>query len=588
MDVGGWLRSLGLDQYEAKFRENKIDADVLPQLTADDLKDIGVLAVGDRRRLLAAIAALCGPTPSANAPASSPTTAPAKRLETSAERRPITVMFCDLVGSTGLAARLDAEDWRNLVGAYLDEASDAVTGVGGHVLKKLGDGLMALFGYPQAQENDAERAVRAALAIQRALAGLNARNARAGAPELSARIGIECGSVVVDAAGEVFGDAPNVAARVQAAAEPGTVLVTASVLRQTAGLFVVEDKGAQELKGLPQPVTLYRIVRASGGGRRGGSRALTTLVGREDELALLMRRWSRAVQGEGQFVQIVGEPGLGKSRLIDEFRAKLTETPHTWVEWASSQLLQNTPLHPIAEWGRQRFGGPDIPGEQRFADLESTLAVVGLDASEAATLLAPLFDIPAPAAVALAPEEFRRRQLAAIVAWYLAGARTQSAALAIEDLHWADPTSLDLLRALVERGGQAPLMILATARPEFRAPWTMRSHHSVISLAPLDRAQVRRMVREIAASHALPADVVEGVGERTGGVPLFIEEVTRLLVERGKGGGAQTIPPTLQQSLAARLDRLGAAREVAQIGAVLGREFSYALLDAVAGFDQAA
>ena len=254
MDVGGWLRSLGLGQYEANFRDNKIDADVLPQLTADDLKDIGVSAVGDRRRLLAAIAALSGPTPSANAPASSPKPAPGKGLEISAERRPITVMFCDLVGSTSLAARLDAEDWRNLVGAYLDEASAAVTGLGGHVLKKLGDGLMALFGYPQAQENDAERAVRAALAIQRALADLNARNARPGAPELSARIGLECGSVVVDAAGEVFGEAPNVAARVQAAAEPGTVLVTASVQRQTAGLFVVEDKGAHELKGVPAPV----------------------------------------------------------------------------------------------------------------------------------------------------------------------------------------------------------------------------------------------------------------------------------------------------------------------------------------------
>ncbi len=247
MDVGGWLRSLGLGQYEANFRDNKIDADVLPQLTADDLKDIGVSAVGDRRRLLAAIAALSGPTPSANAPA------PAKRLEISAERRPITVMFCDLVGSTSLAARMDAEDWRNLVGAYLDAASAAVTGLGGHVLKKLGDGLMALFGYPRAQENDAERAVRAALAIQRALADLNARNARSGAPELSARIGSETGPVVVDAAGEVFGEAPNVAARVQAAAEPGTVLVTASVQRQTAGLFVAEDRGAHELKGVPSP-----------------------------------------------------------------------------------------------------------------------------------------------------------------------------------------------------------------------------------------------------------------------------------------------------------------------------------------------
>ena len=259
-----------------------------------------------------------------------------------------------------------------------------------------------------------------------------------------------------------------------------------------------------QLKGVPEPVTLYRIVRASGGGRRGGSRALTPLVGREDELALLMRRWERAVQGEGQFVQIVGEPGLGKSRLIEEFRAKLAETPHTWVEWASSQLLQNTPLHPIAEWGRQRFGGADVPGEQRFADLETTLALVGLDAGEDAPLLAPLFDIPLPERSAtLAPEELRRRQLAAMMAWYLAGARSQPVVLAFEDLHWADPTSLDLLRALAERGAQAPLMIVATARPEFRAPWSMRSHHSVISLAPLDRAQVRRMVGEIAASHAL-------------------------------------------------------------------------------------
>src|SRR5271165_5236822 len=221
MDVGGWLRSLGLDQYEANFRDNKIDADVLPQLTADDLKDIGVSAVGDRRRLLGAIAALSDQSPSVNALASPLRPAPARGIQISAERRPITVMFCDLVGSTSLVARLDAEDWRNLVGAYLDEASAAVTGLGGHVLKKLGDGLMALFGYPQAQENDAERAVRAALAIQRALADLNARNARSGAPELSARIGIESGSVVVDASGEVFGEAPNVAARVQAAAERG-------------------------------------------------------------------------------------------------------------------------------------------------------------------------------------------------------------------------------------------------------------------------------------------------------------------------------------------------------------------------------
>src|SRR5271166_6653215 len=349
MDIGAWLRSLGLSRYETAFSDNSIDADVLPDLTDGDLAQLGV-NLGDRKRLLKAIASL-----GATDPAAKPTrSAPLSSSADAAERRPITVMFCDLAGSTSLAARLDAEDWRNLVGSYLDEASAAVTGLGGHVLKKLGDGLMALFGYPRAQENDAERAVRAALAIQRALADLNARNAKTGAPELAARIGLDTGPVVVDAAGEVFGDAPNVAARVQAAAEPGTVLVTAAVQRQTAGLFVAEDKGAHELKGMPALITLYRIVRASGAGRRGGARTLTPLVGREDELSLLMRRWERARQGEGQFVQIVGEPGIGKSRLIEEFRGKLAETPHTWVEWASSQLLQNTPLHPVTEWGRQR------------------------------------------------------------------------------------------------------------------------------------------------------------------------------------------------------------------------------------------
>ena len=352
MDVAGWLRGLGLGQYEEKFRDNKIDAALLRRLTGDDLKEIGVSALGDRLRLLDAIATLAGAKPPADLAVSLPKSAPAKTPQVSAERRPITVMFCDLVGSTSLAAKLDAEDWRNLVNAYLDEASKAVTDFGGYVLKKLGDGLMALFGYPQAQENDAERAVRAALAIQRALVDLNARSAKTGAPELSARIGLETGSVVVDAAGEVFGDAPNIAARVQAAAEPGSVLVTGSVQRQVAGLFVVEDKGAHELKGVAQPLSLYQVVRASGGGRRGGARALTSFVGREEDIGTLLRRWDRVRAGEGQFVQIVGDPGLGKSRLIEEFHSRLGETPHTWVEWNSSQLLQNTPLHPVAEWGR--------------------------------------------------------------------------------------------------------------------------------------------------------------------------------------------------------------------------------------------
>jgi class 3 adenylate cyclase/predicted ATPase len=589
MDVGGWLRGLGLGQYEEQFRDNKIDADLLPRLTVDDLKDIGVSVVGDRRRLLDAIAVMANAGLSADLPASQTKSAPSKGLQGSAERRPITVMFCDLVGSTSLAAKLDAEDWRNLVNAYLDQASAAVTALGGHVLKKLGDGLMALFGYPHAQENDAERAVRAALAIQRALVEINARNAGKGAPELSARIGLDSGQVVVDATGEVFGDAPNLAARVQAAAEPGSVLITGNVQRQVAGLFVVEEKGAHELKGVARPQSLYRVVRASGGGRRAGARALTPLVGREEELDLLTRRWDRAHKGEGQLALIVGEPGLGKSRLMAEFHGRLGETPHTWVEWSSSQLLQNTPLHPIAEWGRQRFDA-DLSGALRLADLENTLRLIGLDPAEYAPLLAPLVDVPLPEGrvAKLAPEELRRRQLAAMTAWVLASARMQAVVLAFEDLHWADPTSLDLMRALADRGAQASLLIIATTRPEFRPPWSVRSHHSVISLSPLDHVQITKMVSELSAHHALPRDIVEGVSERTGGVPLFVEEVTRLLLERGDQGGAQAIPPTLQQSLAARLDRLGPAREVAQVGAVLGRDFVYALLRDVAEIDEPA
>jgi class 3 adenylate cyclase len=279
MDIVVWLRSLGLGKYEAAFRENEIDETVLPNLTAEDLKELGITALGHRRKLLDAIAALridasiktplVAPEP-ARAPAATPTGPPV--AEAVGERRHVTVMFCDLVGSTSISAGLDAEDWRDLVSAYLDAASTAVMEMGGNVAKKLGDGLMALFGYPVAQENDAERAARAALSIQRALAGVNRKSAGTGKPALNARIGIETGPVVIDEAGEIYGDAPNTAARVQGLAEPGGILVTSTVQRQIAGLFVAEERGSHELKGVPEPVTLFQLVRASGGGRRAGQR----------------------------------------------------------------------------------------------------------------------------------------------------------------------------------------------------------------------------------------------------------------------------------------------------------------------------
>jgi class 3 adenylate cyclase/tetratricopeptide (TPR) repeat protein len=534
------------------------------------------------------------------------------------ERRHLTVLFCDLVSSTEIASHLDPEEWREIVGDYHRAATQAIERYGGHVAQYLGDGVMAYFGWPQAHGNDAERAVRGGLAILGALALLNDEFAARQRPTLAARVGIHSGAVVVgEGSGkgaDVFGDTPNIAARVQTEAEPETVLITAATYRLVPGLFVAVERGARPLKGVAYPVELYRVLRPSRArGRLEASvtRGLTLFVGREDELRLLVNRWERALDGEGQVALIIGEAGIGKSRLMHRFKEQVGSTPHTWVEAAAAPFYQNTPFYPIAEalnqlvWeqsfryldeylrelqttgqkdDREEATGREQPMDEQLAQLQSGLVLAGLQPGEAIPLIAPILNLPITAfpPSPLSPEQQRRRLLATLVEWMLGASRVQPIIVAIEDLHWADPSTLELLQLIVEQGATARLLLLCTARPEFRAPWPPRSHHMQITLNRLSARNVRTMVEEVAARKALAEETVAAIVERTGGVPLFVEELTRAVLESGDAKlGVRELPVTLHDSLMARLDRLGPAKEIIQVGAVIGAEFSYELLHAV-------
>jgi class 3 adenylate cyclase len=497
----------------------------------------------------------------------------AKPLDASSgERRHLTVLFCDLVGSTAIAAQLDPEEWRETVAGYHRIAAEAITRFEGHVAKYLGDGVMAYFGWPAAHDNDAERAARAGLAILDAISKLNERP---GHTKLSARVGIDSGTVVIgkgagDAA-DVFGDAPNIAARVQAKAEPGTVMISDATHRLISGLFVVEDIGARELKGIERPLQLYRVARPSGMRGRfpamAATRGMTPFVGREDELRSLLHRWGRVLEGEGQVVTIMGEAGIGKSRLVQRFRDELEATPHTWLECSTAPFFQNTPFYAIADMLQQSFHWEASHTiEQRLAALEASLGLVGLDPNEAVPLIAPLLELPLGEAyrpLTMAPDQQRKRLLATIVAWTFGVAKAQALVIATEDLHWADPSTLELIQLLVEQGAPARLLLLYTARPEFHAPWPMRAHHTQINLNRLNAGNVRTMVAQVAAKIALSEETVGTVLARTGGVPLFVEELTRAVLESGEVKlTGREIPATLHDSLMARLDRLGPPKEV--------------------------
>jgi class 3 adenylate cyclase len=596
MDVGGWLRRLGLAQYEPAFRENRIDGKILPRLTAEDLKDLGVALVGDRRRLLDAIASLRA----AAAPGDG-----GGLVGSEAERRQLTVMLCDLVGSTALAARLDPEDMREIIGAYHHCSAALIEGAGGFVAKYMGDGVLAYFGYPQAHEDDAERAVRAALGLTAEIPRLQICS---DAP-LQVRVGVATGLVVVgDLVGRgdaqersVIGETPNLAARLQAFAEPGRVVIAEGTRRLARGLFDYDDLGRVPLKGLTDPVQAWQVL----GPRAVESRfeaqhgtRLTPLVGRDEELDLLLRRWRRAAGGEGCVVLLSGEPGIGKSRLTMALEERLGNEPHTRLRHFCSPHHGDSALYPIVMQLERAagFARHDTP-QAKLDKLEALLG--GRPGHERdVQLFAELLSIPTGdrwPPFDWSPQRKKEKTFEALLRRLEMLSRRCPVLAVWEDVHWIDPSSRELLDLTVERVADLPMLLVITFRPEFQPPWTGLAHVSTLSLGRLGRREGAALAALVASDSPLPEKITAEIVERSDGVPLFVEELTKAVVEAGAQGtagkqmlataplSALTVPATLHTSLIARLDRLGpAAKETAQVAAVIGREFSYELLGPVA------
>ena len=613
MDVASWLRDLGLERYETSFRENDVDAKLLPTLTADDLKEIGITSFGHRRQLLVAIAKLNEQwTTDAVNLGVVPATVASRPVDEDAvphggERRQLTVMFCDLVGSTALSEKLDPEELRSLLHAYRTVCGDVIARYDGFVARYVGDGILTYFGWPTAHEDDAERAVRASLEIVHTVK-------RASSTEvLSVRIGIATGPVVVgetagtgDQSKLAVGSTPNLAARLQGLATADQIVIAASTRRLVGNAFELTDFGEHDMKGIAEPVHAWRVERAlvtesRFDANRGGS-ALTPLVGRDEELDLLLRRWSQARDGEGQVVLLSGEPGIGKSRILSALRERLEAQGVHALRFQCSPYYVNSAFWPIIDnFERTLKFGRDETTDAKLDKLEKLIVTQYARPLADVRFVASILSIPCEqryGALPMTPQKYKDETLRTLVDITEAAARQQPSVTLFEDAHWADPTTLEVLDLLIDRVKTVPLLVVLTHRPEFQSRWSGQGHVGALNLSKLTRAQSAAMVSTVAGGKALPAALLEQILTRTDGVPLFVEELAKSILESGElteagdhyeyAGSARavTIPATLRDSLMARLDRFMPVKEIAQIGAAIGREFSYELIAAVAPMPQ--